>query len=1186
MSPRDAEAELRSVLERASGPGVSVAFARELLRQANDLMRSAPTTANTELRDRIRRALEPALEAQIPRRVKLLEEKLARIEVPSANRVRRALEDTELARKALPEVQMALELRKVLAKTLRALDQFYRQAAGMEAKRLQRHAEEVEELLAALPPDDVLNRSLVSDLVSWIHARRNALLGQGEIETVLAQLRQWEAAQEWRKDLDGVQQELAGNTWAADNATDPRVVEAKDLLMRLRRIAETCRSFESLDLEVRKRIERGELPEAIEEVRQAHHRAEECGLRDREALEKVADLVLDSIEARCERLIDVMERDTEGTIDSREERIEDLNQELQRLKLLPGDLRTGRVAALVARSVAFGDHERERLQSVLLDQERRDFHTLTLDQLARYLEYLKRLPPAGLQQWALTVQRLAEDLEAARWVEQQLDEARLLRLERAAEDFPAGPITQEAARLARAYRKGEIAIASVDLGESEDEELLEQLDALAIVFPYWSRLRRARGLMRDSGHLQEIRQTVKSGTRSDIEKAHHLVSGLSEPSRETIGTALAALENVIYVRDQMEEYAKQFGKRRRSKRAILAGITGAMEVGGGFLSALGRGSFAAASERFPDPWSTAERRIRVFLLEELPEAFGVWLDESLAASETEKQLEAARKSFIKWLEIPPPDFLGIREEGEKRFRRRSTELRIALLSEKDQLAEALSLLEAERETFPPDDFSRLEGDLHRRMALAAHRGGKDPDLAGLLEVCRRFGPDAELLEIFVGNFRATGEVRQLAELARMPVERLAVHPTAAALAGWAHRFRREEIPELAEELAATEELAGLRAFIEGITRTSVGRQAPVFALLWMAQQRKPHWPDDLVGAVSAATESLAERLTESFGGTEKSLSSHQLSDSGRPDEKSEDLDDAELRRRLESAIAETRALLQAGLASVEAWQSSLHSARIWLLPTGRFPQVSSLSVRLEQEEQRLRRDLDIVEEVTRALAGVMASTSGKDGWSRLHPILNRIDPGSSAGLAQLRRLMIFYFRDYVEIVKIIDQFVSAHRAGGEGLNLAQLERDRGRLEKEFRYDFRLGYDRFNLTLRLDGLSSLAFFEELTQLVHEMSEVEQYERLCRAAINKLSPELLKMRLERYQSGTTDGRRAELAALGQLFEQEVDGSTKVRAVFDRAPEVKRSEPARRRLETLRAFEWYQAATTAALLLHSGV
>ena len=89
------------------------------------------------------------------------------------------------------------------------------------------------------------------------------------------------------------------------------------------------------------------------------------------------------------------------------------------------------------------------------------------------------------------------------------------------------------------------------------------------------------------------------------------------------------------------------------------------------------------------------------------------------------------------------------------------------------------------------------------------------------------------------------------------------------------------------------------------------------------------------------------------------------------------------------------------------------------------------------------------------------------------------------------------------------------------------------------------------------------------------------------IGKVSPELLKARLARYQSGTSvDERGAELAALGQLFEQEVDGGEKARVVFDRTPEIKRSEPARRRLEALQAFEWYQMATVVAHLLHSGV
>lgn len=1192
MSPRDAEAELRSVLERASGPGVSVAFARELLRQADDLLRSAPTTANSKLRDRVRRVLEPALEAerQVPRRVKLLEEKLARIEVPSASKVRRALEETGFAREPQPEVQTALELRRVLAKTLSALDQFYRQATGLDAERLRRQAEDLEELRETLPPDDMQGRGLISDLTAWIHARRNALLGQQEIETVLGQLRSWEAAQEWRRDLDGAQRALEGNAWAADHATAPRVVEAKDLLLHLRRIAETSRSFESLHGEVRKRIERGEILEAIEEVRQAGYRAEESGLRDREALEQVADLVLDSIEAACEHLFDTAEEDTDVTADSLEARIEDLDQILRRLSLLPADLRTERVTDLDERCKEFGDRERDRLQTVLLGQEKKVFYTLPLDQLPLYLENLKRLPQAGLQQWALTVERLAEDLEAARWVEQKLDEARRLRLERAAEDFPAGPITQEAARLARAYREGEVAISEaeslVEQGESEEPEVLDQLDELATVFPYWSRLRRARGLMRDSGRLQEIRKMVQSASRSEVEKAFDLVSGLSEPSQETIRTALTALERVIYIRDQMNEYAKRFKQRRRSKRTVLASLTGAMEVGGGFLGTLERRSFEAARERFPEPWRTAENRIRAFLLEELPEAIRTWLDESLAAADTEKQLEIARKSFTKWLEIPPPDFLGLREEGERRFRRRSVELRIASLCEKQQLIEALSLLEVERETFPSNELSRLEGDLRRRMALAEYRGGKDPDLIGLIEVSRRFGPDAELLGVFVEDFRATGETRHLAELARTSGSLMAAHRAAATLAGWALRFRREEILELADDLAVTGEPEDLRVFVQGLERTGGGRRAQVFALLWTAQQRKPRWPADLARNVAAATEALASGLAESLGEIERSVGVLQRYTTSPFDDRSEDLDDAELRRRLEATFAETRSQLQLGLANVDSWQSSLLAARTWLLSTGRFPQVADLSTQLEQEEQRLKRDLEIVEELSRAHEGVLTSTSGRDGWSRLHPILNRIDPSSAAGLTRLRRLMIFYYRDYVEIVKIVDQFVTAHQTGGQGLNPAQFKKDRGRLDKEFRYDFRLGYDRFNLTLRLEGRSSATFFEELAQLVHEVSEVERYEALCKAAIGKLPPPLLKARLERYWSGSVDGRRTELAALGELFSQGVDGGQTAKAVFGWAPEVKRSEPARRRLQALQANEWYQTATAVARLLDSGV
>ncbi len=1187
----EAEAHLRSLLERARGPGLSAAAAASILSRADDLAKRFSAVPVAELHGRIRQTLLPVIGTihREPNRCRLLAGELDRIKEPSARNVRSALEAAGLARETVSDLRTARELRRLLGSKLSALDQFYRRAATTDPDRLHSQLRDLEELHDALPPDDLQAKNLLKELKGWLQERRESVLDQRHLESLLDQLRQWIRVQD-RADHEQARKALSRNRWAVSHPKDSRVVEARELLDRLRRIAKIRKSLEALPDRVRDDLGRVRILAAVEHIRQLHHQAVEHGVRDLAPLRDAAELILHHLEARWEQEAEAAELQTEPTAEALQGRIEELESALGWLRQLPEALHEG-APDLEERLRNLADAEKERLQTVLLAREKEIFRTLPVTELADYRDSLERSGVAVLEEWAVVVARLIADLEAARGVEEELDEACLRRLERARSEVPPGPVSDEAARLAQAYREATIAIAEVESAEEpdsqDDKRDPKRLDEYRELFPAWRRLQRAQGMLRDSGRLHEVRTAAATATAAGVAEARKLARELTESSVQApIEVALVLLEQVVATRDRMGEYADAFTREQPPAR-LAESIHDAVGIAGGFVEALEGEAYQALEGEFPDAWTTLQDRIRLFLLDELPAAVRRWLLEALRAVRSQERLDALRRSFDGWLQALPGDLCAVKDEGERLFGRRRAELQVSALAREKRFEQALTVLADNQALFEAADHQQREGELRRRAAVAAFHDGRDGALAEIMEVCRDFGADEELLRIVVDHFRVTGATRQLVELAGANGESLAAFPRASQLARWALLFQHEELARLAEELAASDDPESVRAWIEGLSRVGAERQAHAFHTLWSAQQLDRSWDGGLVRSAEIAAAGLRRSLSGDHLRIENALRELEgrFQDSDEPDREAAESggDDAELRRQLDRAFEDVRSLIGEGETALKAWRKSLYPAQAWLAATGEFPRLPQLMERIEQLAERLTNDAKTLDELDRARAEVLASASGTDGWDRLRPIVHRVGPGSLPALQRLRRLIIVYFQDYFGIVKIVDQLGAAHQAGGEGLTIQQLLICRDQLDQEFHYDFRPGFDRFNLRPRFPHENFGTFVEELEQMVREVEEVDRYAGLCRQAIHSL--DLLERRLRNFEAeSSTTAREARLAAIAELLDQVLENEATVREVFEARPEVSLSEPARSRLAKLGASQEYRLLERAVELLRT--
>jgi hypothetical protein len=575
-------------------------------------------------------------------------------------------------------------------------------------------------------------------------------------------------------------------------------------------------------------------------------------------------------------------------------------------------------------------------------------------------------------------------------------------------------------------------------------------------------------------------------------------------------------------------------------------------------------AFAETQRQFLAECAHLDHRVRLARQTKLPEAVRVWAEHAAAAARSETEIETMRRSLAAWREVLGADFPH--DEVARRFDERSAALRIQALEAEGRFDEALRLLEAKPALLSEEFRLTQQQRLLRLRAARDYEAGREEEV---VNVIRRYGPDAELLRILVDDFRESRDCRRLARLHGSLPEIESVDPKAALLVRWSYDFQSDALQSLAVTLAASDAHESVTLFAKAVAAGD--RHAAALRLLGDTLRQADHWPPLTRRHLEASHKVASERFEAACRELDVGLRALQerCDPEGPARRPAPCGEDSELLRQIDVAFAGARNFLAASVNEVAAWLDFLSTARRFGVACD-----PALSGGAQEFDHRLAANRQLLAQLWAAWRAIF-----EKGWEKLPELENALNVGAFvpkiAQVAAVTQLLHRYLRDWRPTTASVSLLIECWHKGGEGLKNAELAQLVERLtgEAELRYDFRPGHDRFQQVARFGGKGFLEFADELKAMTEELAAVADYEeQLNGLLIGEKEP--LRLRLAR---GSETNRQEVIKLLRRTDARGVS----LLELYSNPPRVSKSPVASARLRALQAKPWFDLLRRAVAL-----
>ena len=1164
--------EIKGLLERARASALTRDAALKIRERAEEFTRGVESAGVAALLSQILQATEEAILGSEPaptRRGRALQRELQTATRATPAQIREALRASGLTGDTDLGLDEARHLQQVLFPSLRALRSTYEEAGFDTEERLTAVREQLRNLIEAIPGRIAQPRRFLQELAASLESRVQSTLARRRLEEIGRRLQAMLDTQTGLDSLGELEKALAEAGRTRDLSADPSAARVSSQIRRLEDLRTAYEDLDRVPMRVAGLAPAGEFRTALDELADGYRRANEGGLLHRAPLDRAAAIIAAELRRVLRDERQAASSDREPGMDSLRDRIDTLSRIRDWLTALPSEL----TEELDRECLDLAKREAERLAGILAAIHVRSLRELAIEEVASYSEGLIRSEEPVLQELGLELRERWLDFDAMRNVTDDAEEAGLRRLEGVGSELGPGPFADEALGLARRYRAAAEVLreieADLESSSRHRKELLQRLKPIAGEFPAWKRVARLMKRVEDADLLRALKSAAAKGAPVGIRRALAQAASLSdEDLRDKIQRALSQLEQAAVWAMEAEKAHK-----RLAAAAGLAGreraIDGVVAKVRGYLP-LTEGSEDSRRE-FPSAWRHLDEIVTPLLMDHLPHAVEGWLDETVPEAANRESIERCRSRFGEWNDLLQNDFLA--DRADRLLQHRAAQLDVRDLVSGGSFDQALARLGESKSLFDALDYQALEAELERGRAVDRFRAGRDPELEEVMSVLYRHGADETLLECVVQDFREHGSTRRLASLARERGEELQRFEEIALLAGWCLMFEREQLEDLAGDLATTASQPQVETFCGSIARSDAVIKA--LHCLSLAVGRAITWRSAVEKAARDAIATLRGRLNPQLKQLEAELkglieeSRGELESYGRLRR-----DDAALREALAGAFERARLFLEHADAVLGESDCIVGPLRRWAATTGRPAMVESLIRDLDEFRDRLQRSVKVLDQLHDAHE--MTLRTHPESLSELLSL--RLLGGGSIGLvAGVFSLLTTYYQDWLRVLKPFMILVQCYRHGGVGLTSSEVESLRRTLEGDLRYDFSPAADRFELLALLGDTSYLSFIEKLQAMVREVEAVDAHEAACQAAEAAIG-DRLRLRLSRYDAAADGEREVEREGIAELLEQVVSPGRPASDALASPPTPQDSEVAASSLERVRRESWYQSLQRA--------